>query len=497
MTHQEQPARVRFAPSPTGRFHLGGARTALYDFLLARQSGGQFILRFEDTDQKRFVPGAEQELMEGLRWLGLQWDEGPDIGGPYAPYRQSERKEIYQQYARHLVERGQAYYCFCSAERLDTLRRLQAQRKENPRYDGLCRKLDPKEANRRVEAGEPFVIRFKAPTQGVTVAKDRIRGEISVQNASLDDTILVKSDGLAVYHLAAMVDDHLMGITHVLRGAEWLPTFPLHVLIVRAFGWEEPEWVHLPLFLKPSGKGKMSKRESAELMQDGYSIYISDLKELGYLPQAVVNWMALMGWGYDDHQEFFTMADLIEKFSLARLNPSPAAINFSKLDHFNGLHIRAMSHGALAEALLPYYHRQGFDVDVPLLKRIAPLIQERIVTLDEAPQWTTFLFKEALALQPQDLIGKDMDASSSRIALQAALDHLSGLPAWTKDATEEEMRTLADDLHLKAGQLFGLLRMAVTGQKVSPPLFESMELLGKSTVLSRLRRAVELLGAST
>lgn len=496
MQQHRQPARVRFAPSPTGRFHLGGARTALYDFLLARQSGGQFILRLEDTDQKRFVPGAEQELMDGLRWLGLQWDEGPDIGGPYAPYRQSERKEIYLHHAQRLVESGHAYYCFCSPERLETVRRAQVQRKENPRYDGFCRRLDPEEARRRVEAGEPHVIRFKTPTEGVTVARDLVRGEISVQNSQLDDIILIKSDGLAVYHLAAMVDDHLMGITHVLRGAEWLPTFPLHVQIVRAFGWKEPEWIHLPLFLKPSGKGKMSKRDSAELMQDGYSIYISDLKELGYLPQAVVNWIALMGWSYDDHSEFFTMEDLIEKFNLARLNPSPAAINFGKLDHFNGLHIRSMSQEALARELLPYYHQQGFEVDFEKLTRLVPLIQERIVTLDEAPQWTGFFFTDTVQIQLQELIGKDMDLSTSHNALKCAIELLQRLPEWTKEATEEEMRRLAERLNLKAGQLFGVLRMAITGQKVSPPLFESMEVLGKEAVMQRLRLAEHLLGSS-
>jgi len=249
----QKPARVRFAPSPTGSLHLGGARTALYDYLLAQQTGGQFILRIEDTDRKRFVPGAEQEIMDGLRWLGLQWDEGPDIGGEFGPYRQSERKEIYMDYARQLIQMGKAYYCFCSPERLEKVRNEQQKNKEIPHYDGLCRDLPLEEAERRVAAGEKHVIRFKMPHEGSTTVRDRLRGEITIENKNLDDYILVKSDGLALYHLAATVDDHLMKITHVVRGSEWLPTFPLHSMIHRAFGWEEPEFVHLSVFLKPSG----------------------------------------------------------------------------------------------------------------------------------------------------------------------------------------------------------------------------------------------------
>ncbi|NLG70806.1 MAG: glutamate--tRNA ligase, partial [Chloroflexi bacterium] len=301
-----RPARVRFAPSPTGRLHLGGARTALYDYLLARQTGGQFILRLEDTDRKRYVPGAEDELMHGLRWLGIEWDEGIDVGGPHAPYRQSERKEIYQQYAKELIDRGHAYYCFCTPERLEHMRQEQQKRKEPPRYDQTCRRLDPDETARRVAAGEPHVIRFKMPNEGSITVVDRLRGEMTFENKNLDDYIIVKSDGFALYHLAAIVDDHLMGITHVIRSSEWIPTFPLHAHIIRAFGWEEPEWVHLSVFLKPSGKGKMSKREAEAAMKDGHSIFVTDLEKLGYVPEAVVNWIARMGWRYDEHTEIFT-----------------------------------------------------------------------------------------------------------------------------------------------------------------------------------------------
>ncbi len=282
-----QPVRVRFAPSPTGHTHLGSGRTALYDYLLARQTGGKFILRIEDSDQRRYVPGAEEELMNTLRWLGLEWDEGPDVGGPFGPYRQSERKEIYLDLARKLIKMGKAYYCFCSSDRLDQVRKEQIAKKMNPRYDRTCRHLDPEEAEARVARGERFVVRFKIPDGGSITARDLLRGDITVDNSALDDSIIVRSDGLALYHLAAMADDHLMNISHVIRGSEWLPTFPLHAHIIRAFGWEAPIFVHLSVFLKPSGKGKMSKRESADLIKDGYSIFLKDMQDLGYLPEAV------------------------------------------------------------------------------------------------------------------------------------------------------------------------------------------------------------------
>jgi glutamyl-tRNA synthetase len=492
MTSQP-PARVRFAPSPTGHTHLGGARTALYDFLLARQTGGQFILRLEDTDRKRFVPGAEEELMDSLRWLGLQWDEGPDVGGPHAPYRQSERKEIYQESARQLVETGHAYYCFCQPQRLEQVRQEQLRNKLPVRYDGTCRRLAPQEAERRVAAGEPHVIRFKMPEEGTITVHDRLRGDITVENRNLDDYIIVKSDGLALYHLAAMVDDHLMGITHVIRGSEWLPTFPLHVHIIRAFGWQEPEWVHLSVFLKPSGKGKMSKRETADLMKDQHSIFIKDLKDLGYLPEAVINWIALMGWSYDDRTEFFTLPDLIEKFSLDRLNPSPAAINFTKLDHFNGLHIRNLAAVDLAQRVKPFLERADYTVEDERLLKVIPIIQQRIATLAEAPDMAGFFFEEKIEPQPEELVGKNMTPAQSATALRKAIPIFEGLPEINPETAEEPLRGLAEQLDLKTGQLFGILRAAVTGQPVSPPLFESMAIIGKPLILRRMSKALQTL----
>ncbi len=489
----DQPARVRFAPSPTGHTHLGSGRTALYDYLLARQTGGQFILRIEDSDQKRYVEGAEQELMDSLRWLGLEWDEGPDKGGPYGPYRQSERKEIYQQYAWELVERGSAYPCFCSADRLAELRQEQQSRRETGRYDGRCRRIPPAEAAARVADGEPHVIRFKMPHEGSITVNDYVRGEITVENANLDDYILVRSDGLALYHLAAMVDDHLMKISHVIRGSEWLPTFPLHVHILRALGLQEPVFVHLSVFLKPSGKGKMSKRETAALMQDGYSIFIKDLKELGYTPEGVLNWIALMGWSYDDHTEFFTLADLVDKFSLERLNPAPAAINFTKLDHFNGLHIRSLSDEEIARRVQPFFEIAGYATSQDKLLRIAPLIRERMVTLDDAVPMAGFFFKDQVMPAAQELVGKNMTPAESLRAVQRTYHLLAGLRDFSHESAEGPLRELADELGIKAGQLFGILRVAVTGQIVSPPLLESMAILGRDVVLDRLQVAARML----
>ena len=309
----------------------------------------------------------------------------------------------------------------------------------------------------------------------------------------LDDYIVVKSDGLALYHLAAAVDDHLMHITHVFRGSEWLPTFPLHGLIHRALGWEEPAWVHLSVFLKPSGKGKMSKREEADFMKDGYSIFVKDLRELGYLPEAVNNWIALMGWSYDDHTEFFTLPDLVEKFSLRKLNPSPAAINFTKFDHFNGLHIRSLTVEDFAARIKPFFVSRGFTPDDGTLIKIAPIIQEHISTLDEAPDFAGFFFKNEITPEAADLIAKGLHASESAAIVEKTLALLASLPDIRVETAEPPMRELVDATGFYAGQVFGIMRMAITGQKVSPPLFESMEIIGRETVLARLQTALKLL----
>lgn len=488
-----KPARTRIAPSPTGRFHLANARNALFAYLVARQTGGQFILRFEDTDQKRFVPGSEEETIRSLEWLGLTPDESPVHGGNYGPYRQTERREIYQHYAKILVEKGNAYPCFCTPERLEQMRKEQEARKvERVRYDGLCRRLDPNESARRIAADEKYVIRFKMPYEGSTIAHDHVRGDIVTENKYLDDYVLLKSDGLPTYHLGAMADDHDMQITHVIRSAEWLPTFPLHVQIIRAFGWDEPIWVHPSIFLKPSGKGKMSKRDTAAAMKDGHSIFVTDLEGLGYIPEGVLNWIALMGWGVAE-DDVMTLDEMVERFSIDNLTPSPAAINFQKLDHFNGTHIRLLTTEDLARRIKPYLIEAGLEVDDDTLLKVTPLIRERLITLDDSLAFAAFFFKKTVEPNPEDFIAKGLDPKQSAEIARKSSDILVSLPDLSHQSAEPPMREYVERSGFGAGQVFGVLRVAVTGQKVSPPLFESMEIIGKEKVLERLRKAIEIL----
>lgn len=488
-----KPARTRMAPSPTGRFHLGSARTALFDYLLARKTGGQFILRLEDTDQKRFVEGSEEEIMRSLDWLGITPDESPLHGGTFGPYRQTERRDLYQQRANELVQKGSAYPCFCSPERLEQSRKEQEARKvDRVRYDGLCRAIDPSDAAKRVASGEKYVIRFKMPREGSTTAHDHLRGDIVTENKHLDDTVILKSDGLPTYHLAAMVDDHEMQITHVFRGSEWLSTFPLHVNIVRAFGWDEPVWVHLSIFLKPSGKGKMSKRDSAQMANDGRSVFVDDMKDLGYIPEGVLNWIALMGWGVAE-DDVMSLDQMIERFNIDTLTPSPAAINFQRLDHFNGAHIRLLTTGELTRRIKPYFAAAGLPVEDEALMKIAPLIRERLVTLDDCLAFASFFFKDEVSPNPEELIAKGLDAKQSAEIAKKCFEILSALPDISHQTAEPPMRAYVEQSGLNANQVFGVLRVAATGQKVSPPLFESMEIIGREKVLKRLQDAIQTL----
>ncbi|NJN79339.1 MAG: hypothetical protein HC797_02075 [Anaerolineales bacterium] len=328
--------------------------------------------------------------------------------------------------------------------------------------------------------------------EGTTIAHDHLRGDITTENKQLNDYVLLKSDGLPTYHLAAIVDDHEMGITHVLRGSEWLGTFPLHVNIVRAFGWEEPIWIHLSVFLKPSGKGKMSKRESAQAMKDGYSIFIKDMQDLGFTPEGVLNWSALMGWGVAE-DDVLDMKQMIERFSIDSLTASPAAINFQKLDHFNATHIRLFSTADLAGRLKPYFAREGLNVNDDALLKIIPLIRERLVTLDDCISFGAFFFKDQVSPNPEDLIAKGLDAKQSAEIAKKCLEILSSIPSINHASTESPMRTYVEESGLSPNQVFGILRVAVTGQKVSPPLFESMEIIGRETCMQRIKSAIEIL----
>ncbi|MBX2998370.1 MAG: glutamate--tRNA ligase [Caldilineaceae bacterium] len=495
-----KPARVRFAPSPTGYLHLGGLRTALFDWLYARHTDGQFILRIEDTDQKRYNPESLDDLMRGLRWLGLDWDEGPDIGGPYAPYIQSERKEIYAQYIDPLIESGHAYRCYCTPERLEAVREEQRQRNQPPGYDRHCRHLSPAEREALAAQNLPSVVRLAVPETGSTTFTDLIRGEISTDNRQLQDAVLVKSDGMPTYHFAVVVDDYLMKITHVLRGQEWLASAPLHKLLFDAFGWEAPVLVHLPIILDPSGKGKMSKRKVIVAGKE-YLALVHEFMEAGYLPDALFNFLTNVGWSYDAEQEVFSREEAIDRFDLNDINPSPAALPYDKLDWLNGLYIRALTPAALKEAVIPFlggaFNRTAAELRADQrLDHLIPLIQERIKRLDEAPQWLDWAFVDADAIRYDDLnllLGKKLDADTSAQVLERGVDVLQTADPFTAAALQDSFRQLAEEMGIKAGSFFGPFRGALTGKQVSPPLFESMEALGREEVLRRMNNAIRIL----
>lgn len=488
------PARVRFAPSPTGFLHLGGLRTALFDWLYARHTGGQFILRIEDTDQKRFNPESLDDLMRSLRWLGLEWDEGPDIGGPHAPYIQSERRAIYRQYADWLVDHGKAYHCYTSEAELEELRAA------GKPYDRRHRDLTPEQRAAFEAEGRPYVIRFAAPLTGSTTVYDAIRGPITVENSSVVDPVLLKSDGLPTYHLAVVVDDHLMEITHVLRGEEWIPSAPLHVMIFDAFGWSAPIFVHLPVILDPSGKGKMSKRKT---VVDGreFSPFVRDYISGGYLPDAMFNFLANMGWSYDAEQEIFTREEAISRFDVADISPKATALPFGKLEWMNGVYIRRMAPAQFAEAVAPYIaadlgiNGESLRHDRRLIE-LAPLIQERIKVLTEATPLVDWAFAPAEQItypDPTLLIGKKLTAAESIDVLKASARIVADIEPFEVSALEAAFRSSAEAMQVKLGSFLAPVRVAITGKPVSPPLFESMHVLGRAETLERIGNAIQAL----
>jgi len=479
-----KPVRVRFAPSPTGYLHVGGARTALFNWLYARHHNGTFILRIEDTDRTRYREDALQDLLDGLRWLGLEWDEGPEVGGDYGPYFQSQRLGLYQEYARKLVNEGHAYKCYCSPERLAGLRQRQRGGSQTG-YDRRCRTLTARERADYEAQGIVPVIRLAVPLEGQTSFHDVIHGDTMVENSTLDDIVLLKSDGYPTYHLANVVDDHLMEISHIMRADEWLPSVPRHVLLYRAFGWEIPIYAHLPVILSPTGKGKLSKRHGG--------VAVRDFRQEGYLPEAMVNFLARLGWSYDDKTEFFTRQELIEKFDLEGVNKSPAAFSYDKLDWMNGIYIRQLELDDLAGRLLPFLTGAGLPAELTTVRRIAPLVQERLKKLAEVVEWTDFFFKTELDYDPQLLVGKKMTAAQSLAVLRRTREALAGLPAFDEGTLEPALRALAEEMGLKAGQLLGVIRLAVTGKEVAPPLFGTLAILGKERVLQRLDKAMKFL----
>ena len=480
--------RVRFAPSPTGYLHIGGARTALYNYLFAKKNDGSMVLRIEDTDRNRYVEDSEQQLMKDLKWLGMNWDEGPDVGGIHSPYTQSERTKLHRSHAEQLVNTDKAYYCFCDKARLQSIR------SKHKGYDGHCREYDIDTAQERVRSGEDHTIRFRSPKQGTTTVDDLIRKNITVKNEQLEDFVLFKADGFPVYHLAAMVDDHLMGITHVIRGEEWLSSIAKHALIIRAFGWSEPIWCHLSVLTQPGGKGKMSKRDiKTDAQDDNHSIFIHDLRSRGYHPEAIINWMVLMGWSLDDKQEDFKLADLEAVFNLERINPSPAAVNFGKLDHFQGKYIRQMSDNEVAANIQPFLLKSGITPDKEMLLKLVPLIKNRITTFEDSVEWLSFFFTKEFVLSPSEFTNKKSTKEETLVILQEVKLTLEQLSTYEHENIESELRILADKMNLKLGQLLNPVRLAISGQKVSPPLFETLELLGEYLVNSRIEKAIKLL----
>jgi glutamyl-tRNA synthetase len=481
--------RVRYAPSPTGQPHVGNIHTALFDWLLARHEGGSFILRIEDTDQTRLVPGALESIYESLRWLGLDWDEGPDVGGPYGPYFQSQRLEHYHQAAAQLIEAGHAYHCSCPPERLEAVRAEQMRLKVPPKYDRRCRDLSPGERRELEAQGITPVVRFKTPLAGRTSFHDVVRGQVTFENDTLDDFVVLKSDGFPTYHLANVVDDHLMAITHVIRGDEWVSSTPRHILMYQAFGWQPPVFAHMPMILGQD-RAKLSKRHG--------DTALLAYREKGFLPEALFNFLGLLGWSLDDKTEIISREEFVRHFTLGRIVKSPAIFNLEKLTWMNGVYIRELPAETLAEHLASFLERHlPADVPRPLdrshLARIVPLVQERIKRLDEAAEMTAFFFVEGKLEYPvADLLGKRFAAAPGEAAdaLTAVRERVTRLEVWDEEALEGIIRPLAEELGLKTGELFGAIRVAVTGRTAAPPLFQTMAVLGRDRSLGRLDAAI-------
>jgi glutamyl-tRNA synthetase len=482
------PARTRFAPSPTGYVHIGSVRTILFDWLWARHTRGQFILRLEDTDRQRTIADAEAQIYESMRRVGLRWDEGPDIGGPYAPYTQSERLPIYQRHAADLLAQGHLYKCWCTPERLQQVNAAKQARKEPPGYDRHCRLLTPEERAANEASGQPYTMRLAVPTEGETVLHDLLRGPIVFHNHLQHDMVMIKSDGFPTYHFAVVVDDHEMRITHVLRGDEWISTGPLHVLLYQFFGWQQPVWVHVPPVLGPDGK-KFSKRHGATSVID----YIDQ----GYLPEALINFLALIGWGYDETTEIMSVEELIARFDLSRISLSGGIFSVDKLNKFNGIYIRNLDLAGFQGRVLPYLQRAELlgpaptEAELSMLARLLPLAQERVVVLGDAVALLRPFFQTP-AYDPALLVPKKSDAATIQRALSAAADALAALAPWETPAIEARLRQLGDDLGLKR-ELLMSVRVAATGSTVSLPLFETLDILGQEKAVQRIVQAAAAL----
>jgi len=485
------PVRVRFAPSPTGYLHIGGARTALFNWLFARHEGGVFVLRIEDTDQARVLPGAVRAIYDGLSWLELKWDEGPDIGGPAAPYVQSERLPIYRGHIDRLLESGHAYRCFCTEERLAELRERQRLAKQPPGYDRRCRNLSPAEIDANLKAGMPFVVRMKVPLTGETRFEDVVRGVVVYENRVLDDFVLLKSDGYPTYHLANVVDDRLMKISHVIRGEEWIPSAPKHVLLYEAFGWKDemPKFVHVPSILSPSG-GKLSKRKGAAA--------VTDFEEMGFLPEAVRNFIALLGWSPGEDREKMTLDEMIRAFTLERINPKGAIFDENKLEWLNSEYLKALPADRLLPVVRPLLARAGLisqteaDERAAYVKRVIDLFKSRTHRTNDFVELAGYCFRDPDTFDEKAREKHWSDPDVPEL-LRLAADRFAGLPEFSAATTEETVRVLSEERGGAAAKLIHPIRLAVSGMSFGPGLFEVPEVLGRDAVVRRLRRAADLI----
>lgn len=487
-TPGRMPPRVRIAPSPTGDPHVGTAYIALFNYAFARRHGGQFVLRIEDTDQERYTPGSEQAILEALRWLGLTWDEGPDVGGPNGPYRQSERQAIYREHVAALLQSGKAYRCFCTRERLEAVRKEQMAAKASfLGYDGHCRGLEPAAAEQRAQAGEPHVVRLAVPRGegATTIVADRLRGEVAFAHAEIDDQVLMKSDGFPTYHLANVVDDRLMGITHVIRGEEWLSSTPKHVLLYAAFGWEAPQWYHLGL-LRNADKSKLSKRKNP--------VSIIHYRELGFLPRTFLNFLATLGFSMGDDRERFTLEEMVAAFDWSKVSTGGPVFDARKLEAFNADDIRGLSAEALYEQVAAHVLRPE------RLRAMLGLAHERLTRLDDFVPYVSFFFGGSLdytTVLPQLKI-KGRTHGQSAAVLRAFAEEIekdTEARGFSAAGLEAFARGFCERQGWKAKDVFTLLRIAITGRTAAPPLFDTMALVGKDRARMRVRDLVELLQA--
>ena len=508
---EKEKVRVRFAPSPTGALHIGGVRTALYNFLFARKNNGVMILRIEDTDQNRYVPGAEEYIKETLEWLGIQLDESPWHGGPHAPYRQSERKDIYKDFAMKLVAEGNAYYAFDTAEELEEMRkRLEAAKVPNPAYNSITRNtmknsltLPEDEVKRLLESGTPYVIRLKVPRKEEIRLYDLVRGWVLVHSSTLDDKVLMKSDGMPTYHLANVVDDYLMGITHVIRGEEWLPSAPIHVLLYKYLGLENkmPKFAHLPLLLKPDGNGKLSKRDAD---MHGFPVFplkwmdengqpVMSFKEEGYLPEALINFLAFLGWNPGNNKELFSLNELIEEFSIERISKSGAKFDIAKAKWFNQQYLRKKPDQEIANYLADYLKNNNIAFSENKLLKIVSLVKERLTFIKDIIPETTFFFQ-----RPGDFDKTIISAKWSQEALIALTNFLNALNVPDKGITlsaevaKKLWENTLESNNIKPGKVMQLLRLALTGRGSGPDLMSIIEILGLNETKQRIELALKI-----